>query len=152
MVRSWLLAAVVLMSGCEGSRHSHLSQPGPSVEGASRTSVAEAPTSPAGPLTVPDVVGKKYNVAQVELASIGPDAWLEAVYRWVHEPAVPAGTVSAQSPPAGTMLANGSPVSLTISLGPDYVAGAPPCRASIRGRGQVRVYPRRPASTLSICH
>lgn len=124
-VAVWVLA----ISGCDSGRASSSLQQSSSSAVAPSSDVI-GPPSTSGPVSVPNVIGKPYNTAQVELASVGSDTWLSAVYKWVHDPALLAGTVSAQSPAAGTETANGSQVTLTVSIGPAYVAGSRPCTAA----------------------
>ncbi len=69
-----------------------------------------------GKVGVPDVVGKKVNVARQTLA----DAHLKSTVENVNDPA-PVGTVIVQDPPAKRSVASNTTVNLTVSSGAEQV-------------------------------
>jgi Protein of unknown function (DUF4232)/PASTA domain len=83
---------------------------------------------PPGSVAVPDVVGKNYAAAQLEMATTGTYG-LNVGYRFVHASSALADEVVAQSPRAGATAKVGSEVTLSVSIGPADVPGAEPCAA-----------------------
>ena len=75
------------------------------------------PAQPAGPATVPDVVG----LTQAEAAKALHDAGLKPSLQYVPSQDVPEGLVVAQARPAGTTLERGDAVGVNVSVGPDQV-------------------------------
>ena len=67
------------------------------------------------PVTVPDVVGLDQASAEAAITSAG--LTVGTVYE-VCSPSVPAGEVFGQIPAAGSQVAPGTPVSISVSLGP----------------------------------
>ena len=66
-------------------------------------------------VTVPNVVGMTETNAQNALQSVGLSIGL---YNSIYSNTVPAAHIISQNPPAGTLVAGGSSVDLTTSLGP----------------------------------
>ncbi len=75
------------------------------------------PAQPAGPATVPDVVG----LTQAEAAKALHDAGLKPSLQYVPSQDVPEGSVVAQARSAGTTLERGDAVGVNVSVGPDQV-------------------------------
>ena len=114
------LAAVWSLSVCTGSGHPATPGPPSSV----------SPTLPPARATVPDVVGKDYAAAQMEMATTGTYG-LAVKYRFVHSSTVLAGKVITQSPPAGATASWRTQVTLRVSIGPANVPGSGPCTAGV---------------------
>jgi hypothetical protein len=120
-----LLAAVVAISGFgspDGSGAFGLSS---SVKSANVRTITANATAMLTRVTVPDVVGKNYQDAQIDMGTVG-----SVTYRFVHNPTVFAGNVIAQSPAAGRTVDEGAAVTLTVSIGPAAVPGSEPCIAA----------------------
>jgi serine/threonine-protein kinase len=109
------------------------------VEGSSvRINVSRGPK----PVAVPNVVGQSYELAAAQLQSAG-----FTVGRADVESDRPAGEVVEQSPPGNSTASRGSPVTLSVSQGPQTVTvpdvslqTAPDARATLRAAGfRVRV-------------
>jgi len=79
--------------------------------------------------TVPNVVGLNYQVAQVDMATIG-SLGLPVDYRLVHDSTIASGLVVAETPVAGTEVNDSMNVTLTVSIGPAAVPGASSCQAA----------------------
>lgn len=99
---------------------------------------------------VPDVVGENYGTAQVRLATTGR-LGLQAAYRLVHDPTVPAGRVVEESPGAGAAVSSSDVVTLLVSEGPARVPGATACTsADLRARDGPSVSEATGQHTLDI--
>jgi len=83
------------------------------------------PPVPPGAIEVPNVVGLTQTAAANTVRSVGLS--VGAVLKQYSD-TVPAGIVLAQSPAAGAKVAVGTPVSLTVSLGPAGVVKIPDVR------------------------
>ncbi|KAB2926222.1 MAG: PASTA domain-containing protein [Candidatus Contendobacter sp.] len=83
------------------------------------------PPVPPGAIEVPNVVGLTQAAAANTVRSVGLS--VGAVLKQYSD-TVPAGIVLAQSPAAGAKVAVGTPVSLTVSLGPAGVVKVPDVR------------------------
>ncbi len=76
---------------------------------------------------VPDIVGRKYEVALEKLADAGLETNAEPTY--VYSDTVPEGRVVSQTVAKGTMVKRGTIVGFTVSLGPKTKATAAPTQA-----------------------
>lgn len=81
------------------------------------TTTGPTTTQPAGPATVPDVVG----LTQAQATRALHDAGLRPSIQFVPSQQDPEGTVVAQARAAGTTLRRGESVQVNISVGPDQV-------------------------------
>ena len=89
--------------------------------------------APAGLVTVPNLVNLSRTAAETAIANAKLTV---GTLDFIHNPASP-GSVISQSPNAGASAAEGSAVSLTLSLGPDQ--GLPPDPAVIAPKTDVTV-------------
>jgi len=126
-----LLAAVVSSGGFGSPHRSNALGVSSSVESANVRAIAGNAAAMLVRVTVPDVVGKNYEDAQIDIGSVGP-----VKNRFVHSPTVFAGNVIAQSPASGTTVDEGSQVTLSVSIGPAAVPGSEPCIAAALRPGQ----------------
>lgn len=120
-----LLAATVSLSGFGSPDRSGALGLSSSVKSENLRTITANAAATITRLTVPDVVGKNYEDAQMDLGTVG-----SVNYRFVHNPIVFAGNVIAQSPAAGTTVDEGAEVTLTVSSGPAAVPGSEPCIAA----------------------
>lgn len=145
------LAVLLSLGGCSGSGRP--AAPGPSSTESptlppARTSSGQ-PTTLAD-VTVPDVVGKNYAVAQMQMATTGTYG-LYVKYRFVHSSTALAGRVITQSPGAGATAKPGVEVTLRVSIGPANVPGSGPCQAgALRARPGTRVSEATGQHTLDV--
>lgn len=137
MLRRLAVAAVLIAAamGCSASRTPSAVRPPPVSKPVTSTSMSSTlrvtvPPTVLGDVRVPNVLGDDYRDAQVRLATITPSSWVNVLYRLVHAAGARNGVVTAQSVPAGTVVAVGSAVTLTVSIGAAAVVGAKPCTPS----------------------
>ena len=104
-----------------------------------------SPGTGGAPITVPDFVGRNYQAAQYAAAMLG----LNVTYIFETSALVPAGLVIAQTPPAGQHAGAFTKGTFTVSIGPNSIPGAPPCRAQDL---QVKPAPPPPVSEATGQH
>ena len=90
---------------------------GRTTTGRTTTGQTQPPPPPAGPATVPDVVG----LTQAQATKALHDEGLKPSFQFVPSQQDPEGTVVAQAKPGGTTLQRGDAVGVNVSVGPEQV-------------------------------